>query len=372
MLYSVAALSELTVPQSGGIYCFGAGRIFDFFVQEFAELHIENRIKAVVDNNADKMKLHAKTINGVNIPIISPEMLLSEIKEQDCILITTAAYREVVQQLDKIEKLNAIRYYLYFVAQIEQYDYNRRHMKMPSKMALYQEIQIPKVIHYCWFGRQKIPDQYRKWMESWKRCCPDYEIVEWNEDNYDVRKSEYIRQAYKMGKWAYVSDYARIDIMNEHGGVYLDTDVELVKNIDELLKNDAFCGFESHDYVAFGLGFGAKKSNALLQEIKEYYDNTEFVRDDGTLNQINCPVIQTEVLKRHGLKCNGEYQTVGGMTVYPSKVLCGMSPHSFRIECDSTYTYAIHHFAASWMEEQDKTRRNAAIAYIRKQTEKDG
>lgn len=359
MLYNVMALSKLIIQKSGNIYCFGAGKIFDSFVQEFAEFHLENHIKAVVDNNADKMRILAKTINGIDIPIISLETLTTEIKEQDCILITTAAYKEVIQQLEKIEKLKAIKYYLYFVVQIEQYDYERRHVKMPTRIATYKEIQIPKVIHYCWFGRQKIPNQYRKWMESWKKSCPDYKIVEWNEDNYDVHKSPYIDQAYDRKMWAFVSDYARIDIINEHGGVYLDTDVELIKNIDELLKNDAFCGFESHNYIAFGLGFGANKGNVILQEIKEYYDNVDFIREDGSLNQTNCPVIQTRVMAKHGLKCNGEFQVVDGMTVYPSRVLCGMSPYSFRIEHDLTDTYAIHYFIGSWKEEnswKEKTK----------------
>lgn len=371
MLYSTMTLADLKIQYRRNIYCFGAGRIFDSFMQEFAEFHLENHIKAVVDNNVGQMESHAKTVNGTDIPIVSLETLLSDIKEQDCILITMAAYQEVIQQLEAIERLHHIKYYLYSIVRIEQYDYDRRHVKMPSEIAAYKEIRIPKVIHYCWFGKQKIPDQYRRWMESWKKWCPDYEIVEWNEDNYDVHKSPYISQAYDRKKWAFVSDYARIDIVNEQGGVYLDTDVELIKNIDELLQNDAFCGFESRDYVAFGLGFGAGKNNTILREIKEYYDNTGFVMDDGTLNQVNCPVIQTAVMQKHGLQRNGGFQQVEDMTVYPSIVLCGMSPHSFRIECDPVYTYAVHHFAASWKEGEAVIKRNAEIADIRKLTERE-
>ncbi len=147
-----------------------------------------------------------------------------------------------------------------------------------------------------------------------------------------------------------MSDYVRMDIVNEYGGIYLDTDVELLKNLDEMLKNDAFCGFESSRYVAYGLGFGARSHQPIVNEIKKYYDNTSFVLEDGTLNQVTCPVIQTEVMKKHGLICNGEFQVVEGMTVYPSRILCGMSPHSFRIQRDLEYTYAIHHYTGSWLE----------------------
>ena len=282
----------------------------------------------------------------------------------DIILITTMHYYEVVEQLNKEERLRNTDCYLYFLLRIEQYDYDRLKIDIPKNLSTYQKQVIPKVIHYCWFGKKEIPIQYKKWMESWKKYCPDYEIIEWNENNYDVHKSKYISQAYDMGKWAFVSDYARIDIINEHGGIYLDTDVELVKNIDILLKNIFFCGFESRKYVNFGLGFGSEKNNAILSEMKEYYDTMLFLSQDGTLNQITCPVIQTEIMKRHGLICNGEFQVVEGMTVYPSRVLCGMSPHSFRMQRNLDNTYAIHQYSGSWLE--DKQEKNKVIFYMKK------
>lgn len=366
MQYRAISIVELSGQLHKNMYCFGAGKAFDSFMQEFADFKLESHIKAIADNHADTLDVRIKNINGVAIPIISTEQMLADITDQDCILITTAAYEAVIGELEQINRLCFTTFYIYYILRIEQYDYDRRHTKMPVEAATYKEIQIPKVIHYCWFGRQKIPEQYRKWMESWKRYCPDYEIVEWNEDNYDVHKNRYVDQAYSVGKWAFVSDYARIDIIREYGGVYLDTDVELVKGLDELLKNDAFCGFESCNYVAFGLGFGAKRSHELLQEIQEYYDNIRFILADGSLNQINCPVIQTEVLRKHGLVCNGDFQVVNGMTIYPPIVLCGMSPYSFQIEENLKDTYAIHHFAASWMEDKAKMKWNTRIADIRK------
>ena len=104
---------------------------------------------------------------------------------------------------------------------------------------------IPKIIHYCWFGGAELPEKDRKCIESWKKFCPDYQIIEWNENNYDVTKNTYMYQAYQAKKWGFVPDYARLDIIYQHGGIYLDTDVELVKNLDSLLENDAFMGFVS-------------------------------------------------------------------------------------------------------------------------------
>ncbi len=351
------------------LYCFGAGIALTNFLYEFYEYHLEDDIKYAVDNSEEKQ---GKTVRGIKreILVISLKQMLHEITPGDIVLITTAHFSEVIEQLDGEEKLKNTDCYLYLMLRIEQYDYDRLRIDIPKSLSTYQQQIIPKVIHYCWFGDKPIPMQYRRWMESWKKYCPDYEVTEWNEDNYDVHKNRYISQAYELEKWAFVSDYARIDIINEYGGVYLDTDVELVKNIDVLLQNDAFCGFENFRYVAYGLGFGSKKDNAVLSEMLEYYDRMGFLSEDGTLNQITCPIIQTEVMKRHGLICNGEFQVVEGMTVYPSRILCGMSPHSFRMQCNLDDTYAIHHYSGSWLEnEQEK---NKVIFYMKKWSENKG
>lgn len=369
MPYATGLLSELLSKKNKNIYCFGAGKIFESFVNEFLDYNLEDKIKAVIDNNPDVTCSLIKQVNCISIPLISFEEMIKSIKKDDKILITTAAYEEIIEQLEKTSLLNGTKYYIYPVLRIEQYDYDRLKVKIPSQLSSYKSLRIPKVIHYCWFGGKEIPIQYRKWMESWKKYCPDYEIIEWNENNFDVHKSKYIRQAYEAKQWAFVSDYARIDIINQYGGVYVDVDVELKKNIDVLLMNDAFCGFESSEYVAYGLGFGAKKDNPILGEIKEYYDGADFIREDGTLNRINCPVIQTEIMKKNGLRCNGEFQIVDGMAVYPSRILCGMSPHSFRVERNPLYTYAIHHFAASWQE--DDRGKKALISAMKKWSKND-
>lgn len=350
MIYKTGSLTEFVKEIKNDVYCFGAGRVFTSFLDMFAHFKLETYIKAVVDNNSKITGSFKKVANGANIPIISLQQMLNDIKPNDCILITTIAYEEVIDQLERIEKLKDITFYIYSILSIEQHDFELSRITVPKQLSTCQELQIPKVIHYCWFGRQQIPNQYKKWMESWKYYCPDYEIIEWNEDNYDVHKNKYSSQAYEKKKWAFVSDYARIDIVNEYGGVYLDTDVELIKNIDILLMNEAFCSFETIQYVNYGLGFGAKKNNSILSELKEYYSSANFILEKGKLDQTPCPIIQTEVMKRHELKCNGEFQVVDGMTVYPSSVLCGMSPYSFRVKKDLKDSYAIHHYAGSWVE----------------------
>lgn len=352
MQYKIFTPQDLQDSFKGNLYCFGAGKVFDTFFARDAGKALARYVSAVADNHADELSVSYKILNGRSIPIISFERLMNEIEEGDMILITTNLFREIIAQLGDIEKLQNTQYCIYFAVEIELYDKNGVNLFVPNCLAQYEQIQIPKIIHYCWFGKGEIPVKCRKWMESWEKYCPDYKIIKWSEDNYDVHKSRYMGQAYDMRQWAFVSDYARIDIINEYGGVYLDTDVELIRNLDELLRNDAFCGFENSQLVAYGLGFGSKKNNCILTEIKEYYDSRSFQQKDGNLDKRSCPYIQTEIMEKHGLKKNGEFQIVDGMTVLPLRILCGMSSHSFRTLRDLSCTYAIHHYTASWLTEE--------------------
>ena len=168
---------------------------------------------------------------------------------------------------------------------------------------------IPKIIHYCWFGRNPKPKLAEKCMGSWKKYCKDYQIIEWNEDSFDISKAPlYVQQAYDEKKWAYVSDYVRLYAVYMCGGVYLDTDVEIVNSLDNLLKNYAFFGFENNKHIATGLGFGAEKGARILQEIMSQYDCISFIMEDGSYDFTPCPQRNTEVFLKYGLKQNGETQ----------------------------------------------------------------
>lgn len=130
---------------------------------------------------------------------------------------------------------------------------------------------IPRKIHYCWFGRGKKPKLAKKCIESWKRFCPDYEIIEWNEDNFDINQYEYVKYCYREKKWAFLSDFVRLIVVYEQGGIYFDTDVELIKSPNELLKYEAFYGFENKEIIATGLGFGAEKEHKTVKEMIDIY-----------------------------------------------------------------------------------------------------
>ena len=162
-------------------------------------------------------------------------------------------------------------------------------------------MSIPRTIHYCWFGRNPLPKLAQKCIKSWKKYCPDYEIIQWNEDNYDLSAAPlYVRQAYEAKKWAFVTDYVRLQVVYEHGGIYLDTDVELIKKLDPLLQYDAYFGFEDGKHIATGLGFGAVKGAPILRELMEDYHDIPFILPDGGYDTKTCPVRNTEVFLRHG------------------------------------------------------------------------
>ena len=183
---------------------------------------------------------------------------------------------------------------------------------------------IPKIIHYCWFGRNPKPKLAEKCMRSWKKYCKDYKIIEWNEDNFDISKAPlYVQQAYDEKKWAYVTDYVRLYAVYKCGGVYLDTDVEIVNSLDDLLHNYAFFGFEDNKHINTGLGFGAEKSARILREIMSQYDCISFIMEDGGYDFTPCPQRNTEMFLEYGLKLNGETQMLkDNILILSTEFLC--------------------------------------------------
>lgn len=221
---------------------------------------------------------------------------------------------------------------------------------------------IPKKIHYCWFGGGKKSELIERCIDSWKKYCPDCEIIEWNESNYDITKNQYMYQAYKAKRWGFVPDYARLDIIYNHGGIYLDTDVELIKNIDKLFELDGFMGFEQNmDANGFfpvntGQGFGAKPGNDLIKQMRDLYNDLSFYEDDGKLNLQPSPYYNTLVLKKNGLVPDNTKQTVADITVFSSEYMCPINWKNQK--CIKTEnTFSIHHFNGSWLSDEEKKKR---------------
>lgn len=220
---------------------------------------------------------------------------------------------------------------------------------------------IPKVIHYCWFGGKPIPEEYQRYINSWRKYLPDYEIKRWDESNYDVNCITFSKEAYEVGKFAYVSDYARLRILYEHGGVYFDTDVEVIRPMDELMAKGAWMGIEKHtsnptvdDMVNPGLGFAVEPHNPVIKEIMAFYENTHYIFPDGHMEQIPIVPITSNVLKKYGLKPSTDRPyKVADITIYPWDYFCPMEFLTNKLEVTNN-TYAIHHYTATWMSWTDK------------------
>ena len=201
---------------------------------------------------------------------------------------------------------------------------------------------IPKKIHYCWFGRNPKPKLAEKCIASWRRYCPDYEIIEWNEDNFDVNRNGYTRMCISQKKYAFLSDYVRLLVVAEQGGVYFDTDVELIKPIDELLENQAFYCFETPEYVASGLGFGSVAQGETIKAMLAEYDDLL----DGRSGVVGCPRLNTSALTKLGLRQDGTTQQVADALVLSSDYMNPFDPAT-GVTRKTKNTVSVHWYSAA-------------------------
>lgn len=224
---------------------------------------------------------------------------------------------------------------------------------------------IPKTIHYCWFGGNPKPKLVEKCIKSWKKYCPDYKVIEWNENNFDINCCDYVKEAYEAQKWAFVSDFARLKIVCDNGGIYLDTDVELISPLDKFLEYDSFFGFEDSEHIATGLGFGSIKNNPVLEVMLNDYFHLHFLKPDGTYNIIPCPKTNTKSLEQIGLVRNNTFQIINNNAFFPSDFFNPIDFKTMKKKITKN-TVSIHWFNASWYTEEEKKELELAIKYRRK------
>lgn len=210
------------------------------------------------------------------------------------------------------------------------------------------EERIPRILHYCWFGRGEKPKKMIKCMKSWSKHLPGYRLQEWNEDNFDLTCSRYVKEAYEAKKYAFVSDYVRLHALYLQGGIYLDTDVEVLRPLDPLLAHEAFSGFEDDKYLQSGT-MGAAQGHPWIGQLLNDYEQRHFLQPDGSYDMTTNTATISEICRRDGLRLDGLRQTLrGGVVFYPRTYF---SPYDYinggsYITADS---YTIHHFAQSWL-----------------------
>lgn len=212
---------------------------------------------------------------------------------------------------------------------------------------------IPKVIHYCWFGRKQLPESAQRYIESWKKFCPDYEIKEWNEDNFDLDSFRYAREAYDNHKYAFVSDIVRLYALYNEGGIYMDTDVELTASLDKFLCHNTFLGFEDATHIATAI-IGCEKGSLWVKENLEFYKERPFIKPDGTFDLCTNVITITNHMIDKGFKLNNQCQEIPGYcTIYPSDYFCPKDYYTEKIKCTEN-THSIHHFSRTWCDEETR------------------
>lgn len=215
---------------------------------------------------------------------------------------------------------------------------------------------IPKKIHYCWFGKGKMPELALKCIESWRVNLPDYELKEWNENSFDINSNFYVKEAYESRKFAFVTDYVRLYALYTEGGIYMDTDVEVLKNLDSFLDLPAFSGFEDNMHIPTGI-MAAEKGSIWAKWQLEYYSGRHFLLPDGTLDlTTNVDIIGGLMEEKGFIQKNGLYNFQNIITIFPKDYFCPKSHTTGKIELTEN-TYTIHHFAGSWKSSSDRLKR---------------
>lgn len=292
------------------IFLFGAGIQGERMGKFLKDRGLFSNIAGYIDNkkNGEIMELDGECLN-----IYSIDEAVDKINKKTVIIITAFSYEEVYRQLKKYKFYNMVEIYSY--------------AELAHNVFLYSDYTeiikehslpvIPKKIHYVWVGGKK-PEEVVENINKWKEYCPNYEVIEWNEQNYDMNTVPYLKEAYESKLYGYVPDYLRLDVIYKYGGIYLDTDIELKKTLDELLYQDCFGCVDSSLTLNTGSGFGARPGMEIIREFRDYYKKIHFRKPNGEIDRRSCNSHQYEVLRKYGYKISDKFQKIQGMNIYPA------------------------------------------------------
>lgn len=325
------------------IICWGIGNYFQAFLDSCMNNIGNYNIAYLIDSAADIQNTERK-IGTKNVPIIPFSEYLLHRSKNDLVVITTVHYKEIISQIvSSSELIDFVSYALI----------RHEHEGFTGKIRRDTVLQIPAKIHYCWFGRGEIPHKDREYIEGWKKICPDYEFICWNEDNFDIGINDYVNYAYKHKKWAFVTDYVRMYVLFHYGGIYLDTDVELIKNLDELRYQYAYMGMEESGCINSGVGMGTVSQNPILKEILNIYDSISVSDIVGWGKWKVNAEWESGIFRKHGFIANNQYQVVENIAIFPSVFFSPVLVGKKEVDINNN-TFSIHHYHYSWLDENKR------------------
>ena len=337
------------------IYVFGAGGNIRFYESSPLK-QLKDQVAGILDNG----NITALSLFGREIPVHKPEAVKDE--ENCAVIITTSIHMaDMFGQLKQMGLPDSVEVYIYPLMTLR----DDHLLTEEEKRILFSESgkqRIPKVIHSFWFSGTEKPKEYTDCIDSWKRYCPDYEIREYNADNYDTEKHPFLKKAVETGAWAYATDYARLDVLSREGGIYLDMDVEILKPVDFLLKHKGVFSFFSDGGIDLA-AFMAAPDNPIPARLLKLYDNVRIPETKKGFEAFFQPLYVLRELERCGVDMNGSFQEVDGTLFLPRYLMMPLDVAVYE-QNDNEDTFMVHHANAGWKEEsygESKARRNRAF-----------
>ena len=328
------------------MYFWGAGVMLKICIEQIInDEGLADYVAEVTDAGLDKVGRHT-VVGGIRHKIIGTEEFINLFKSDHnaVLVITNTFFFSILSRLDKmplLHKKECVIAPLMYIENPNAQSYSIPHM----------EQRIPKVIHYCWFGDKPIPEKNQMCIASWKKFCPDYEVVLWNESNISFEISPWVKKYSQAGKWAFVSDYIRAYVLYKYGGLYFDADVEIMRSFDDLIGFEAFGGYEKWPVLNTGGGCGSVKGFWLWKDIMELKD-ISVSSSDPVIPQAS-GYYDTLPLVKRGLRADGSMQTISGFTILPSDFF---QPFDYvsKTDCRTENTHSVHYFNWSWADDAMK------------------
>ncbi len=328
--------------------CFGQRKIIFFgrgswlSMVNYTELmDLQGQFAYIIDNNP----VEKGQLGDIILDVYAPVKLLDE---SDCIVVLTSPVYmyDMYCQLEQMHLSDEIECYAFpFMQMITS---NKTDERLLTKVVNKRnKPRIPKLIHSFWFSGDEKPEAYQKCVSTWARKLSGYEIKEWNMDNYDWHKHPFVERSIELQAWAFAADFARLDVLYEYGGIYLDMDVEMFKPFDDLLGNEAIFSFSNNILIDLAV-VGAQKSNFIIQKLLKIYDSVPLPQEQKDFSGLFQPALLRSVLAEQGIRMDGSLQMIDGATVFPMEFFMPQDVVLYREYKRTENTYCVHYDNFGW------------------------